>query len=679
MTRGYSSPLDYRTGIFWVLALPVLYFISRYNYNLFHGLVDGASIIIAACVFMIVWNERRIIDNDYYLYVGIAFLFFGLLDLLHVLGNKNMGVFPEHGNLGPALYIASRYVLSISLLIAPLFIHRKLNTTLMFAAYSLVTSFILLSIFYWQIFPDCIVEGVGLTPFKVVSDYIICLILLGAIGLLLINRRSFDSRVFWMIVSSIILSIATGAAFTLYADPFGIMNAVGHFLQIASFYLISLAIIETSLTKPQDVLYQKLRQSEEKLTEKVRQLDYANGELKQEIAERKRVDRAVREGEAFTRAVMDHLPVGVAVNSVDPNVEFAYMNDNFPRFYRTTRESLADPDSFWDSVYEDPAFRGEIKKRVLDDCASGDPDRMHWEDVPIARKGQETAFISARNTRVPGRPLMISTVWDVTERRRMEEEVRKSRDELEHRVRERTTELQHRNQELQNFTFVASHDLQEPLRKLQTFADLIVTKYSDSIGEQGRDYLRRMEETAQRMQSLLQSLLEYSRLTSKASPFSRVGLKGIVEAVLCDLELPIKEANASVEIGDLPEIEADADQMASLFQNLIGNALKFRRVGDPPRVRIRSSAYAGAGSPNGEWEILVEDNGIGFDERCLDQIFKPFQRLHGRTSPYEGTGMGLAISMKVVERHGGSITARSTPGQGSTFIVRLPRTAVTRD
>jgi signal transduction histidine kinase len=542
MIRSLLTQPKYRAAIFWVLALPPLYFISRHNYNLFHVFVDGASIVIAACVFLIIWNARRIIDNDYFLYVGIAFLFFAFMDSMHVLGNKNMGVFPEYGNLGPALYIASRYILGISLMIAPLFIHRKLNTTLMFAVYSLGTSFILLSVFYWQIFPVCIVEGVGLTPFKVVSDYIICLFLLGAIGLLLINRRSFDSRVLRIIVSSIILSIATGVAFTLYADPFGIMNAVGHFFQIASFYLIYLAIIETSLTKPQDVLYQKLRQSEEKLAENIQQLDYANVELKQKIAER----------------------------------------------------------------------------------------------------------------------------------RQAEESLQKSRDELEQHVRERTAELELRNQELQNFTFVAAHDLQEPLRKLQNFGDLITTKCAGSIGEQGRDYLRRMVQTAARMQALLLSLLDYSRLTSKAAPFARVKLKGIVEAVLSDLEVAVRETNGSVEIGDLPEIEADPGQMASLFQNLLGNALKFRRKDGTPHVRIHSNHKAGGGSQTGEWEIYVEDDGIGFEEVHQDLIFRPFQQLHGRNQ-YPGVGMGLAICKKVVERHGGTITARSTPGQGSTFIVKLPK------
>jgi diguanylate cyclase (GGDEF)-like protein/PAS domain S-box-containing protein len=333
MTTGYFTLPKYRTAIFLVLALPLLYFISRHNYLLFHSLADGVSIVIAACVFTIIWNGRRIVDNDYFLYVGIAFLFFAFWDLMHLLGNKNMGVFPQYGNLGPALYIVSRYILSISLIIAPLFINRKLNTTLMYAAYSLVTLLLLLSIFYWQIFPVCIVEGVGLTTFKVVSDYIICLILLGAIGLLLINRRSFDSRVLWIIVSSIILSIATGLAFTLYADPFGIMNATGHFFQIFSFYLIYHAFIETSLTKPQDILYQKLKQNEEKLAENLKQLNDINAELKQEIAERKRAEVALRESENQYHSLFENMLDGFAYckmlydEQVRP-VDFIYLDVN---------------------------------------------------------------------------------------------------------------------------------------------------------------------------------------------------------------------------------------------------------------------------------------------------------------------------------------------------------------
>jgi PAS domain S-box-containing protein len=145
-----------------------------------------------------------------------------------------------------------------------------------------------------------------------------------------------------------------------------------------------------------------------------------------DISERKKSEEALRESEAFTKTVMDHLPIGLAVNSMDPAVDFLYMNDNFPGFYRTTRKALTDPDAFWDAVYEDPVFREEIRKRVLEDCAGNDPARMHWEDVPITRQGEETAFISARNIALPEKSLMISTVWDVTERKRAEDALRES-------------------------------------------------------------------------------------------------------------------------------------------------------------------------------------------------------------------------------------------------------------
>jgi PAS domain S-box-containing protein len=251
--------------LFWGLLFAILYIISRINYPLFHTIADTFTVFIASGIFVVMWYSRRHIDNNYLLYSAIALLFFAFLDFLHMLGNKNMGVFPQYGNLGPALYIASRYVLSISLVIAPLFINRKLRVVPVFFAYSLVTLFILLSIFYWKNFPVCYVEGVGLTTFKVASDYAICLILMGALALLLFNRQSFDARVLRLLSVSIILSIATGMSFTLYTDPFGLMNAIGHFFQILSFYMIYLAFIETGLTKPQDIVFKRLNESEERL------------------------------------------------------------------------------------------------------------------------------------------------------------------------------------------------------------------------------------------------------------------------------------------------------------------------------------------------------------------------------------------------------------------------------
>jgi light-regulated signal transduction histidine kinase (bacteriophytochrome) len=264
----------------------------------------------------------------------------------------------------------------------------------------------------------------------------------------------------------------------------------------------------------------------------------------------------------------------------------------------------------------------------------------------------------------------------------MEEALRKSKDELEIRVQERTAELEKANaklieynrrlesfnKELQDFTFIASHDLQEPLRKVRSFGDMLVAKRGVSLDKDSRDYIRRMQAAAARMQALLNSLLAYSRVTTKAEPRKKTNLKKSVEEALSNLERMIQEKNAGVEIGDLPTIKADRVQMVQLFQNLIQNALKFNRDSQPPRVKV----YARLEEEKGSYEICVEDNGVGFEEKYLDKIFLPFQRLYGRSSGYEGQGMGLAICRKIVERHDGEITARSQVGKGSRFIVTLP-------
>jgi len=256
---------------------------------------------------------------------------------------------------------------------------------------------------------------------------------------------------------------------------------------------------------------------------------------------------------------------------------------------------------------------------------------------------------------------------DVTERRRVEDELKAF-----------AAKLEQSNRELQDFAYVASHDLQEPLRKIQAFGDLLKTKCAEALSAQGRDYLARMQNAAERMQTLINDLLAFSRVTTKAQPFIPVNLAKVAQEVLSNMEVRIEQTGGRVEVGDLPTIDADPTQMHQLLQNLISNALKFYREEEAPVVKIHSQFLNGqngrqAGNPPGNelCQITVEDNGIGFDEKYLDRIFTPFQRLHGR-SRYEGTGIGLAICRRIAERHGGSITARSTPGQGATFIVTLP-------
>lgn len=229
-----------------------------------------------------------------------------------------------------------------------------------------------------------------------------------------------------------------------------------------------------------------------------------------------------------------------------------------------------------------------------------------------------------------------------------------------------TAELERSNRELQNFAYVSSHDLQEPLRKIQMFGDRLRDKYGDALDQHGQDYLDRMQGAAARMQALIMDLLAFSRVISRGEPFVWVDLNRVLAEVLTDLEVKIEQVHGRISYDPLPTLQADSTQMRQLFQNLLSNALKYHRPGRSPHIHISTSPL-----PDGHHEITVTDNGIGFEEKYVDRIFNVFQRLHGRTE-YEGTGVGLAICKHIAERHNGRITARSTPNQGATFIVILP-------
>jgi signal transduction histidine kinase len=234
--------------------------------------------------------------------------------------------------------------------------------------------------------------------------------------------------------------------------------------------------------------------------------------------------------------------------------------------------------------------------------------------------------------------------------------------------------LEKSNSELEQFAFVASHDLQEPLRKIQFFGDRLKTNYSGMLDEKARDYLDRLINSAVRMGKFIQDLLQYSRVTTKLKPFERVDLNEIVKGVLSDLELRINESKTEIKIDNLPVIDADPMQMKQLFQNIIGNAIKYRRENVPPVINVRSAISDG--NNHAFYKIDISDNGIGFDNKYADQIFGLFQRLHGR-SEYEGTGIGLAVCKKIVEQHGGTIHASGKVGEGSCFYITLPITCDT--
>lgn len=258
--------------VFYGLVLLGLYLSSLYSYLLFHSLAEIFSIVVGCSIFILAWNSRQRLDNSYVLFLGTAYLFVSGMDLLHTLAYKGMGVFPGYdANLPTQLWIAARYCQSLSLLISPLFLRRKLNIYPVFVIYTAVIAAVLAAIFA-NAFPACFVEGAGLTPFKKISEYLISFILLAAIAFLLYKRTAFDRNVLQWLVASLVLTIASELAFTFYVSVYGLGNLVGHFLKLIAFYLIYIAIVEMGLEKPQRLLFRNLKQNEQVLQKVLKQV-----------------------------------------------------------------------------------------------------------------------------------------------------------------------------------------------------------------------------------------------------------------------------------------------------------------------------------------------------------------------------------------------------------------------
>ena len=642
-----------------VLTLPVIYFISRQNYNLFHSLVDGVSIVIAACVFTIIWNSRHLVDNDYFLYVGIAFLYFAVLDLMHVLGNKSMGVFPEYGNLGPAFYIASRYLLGVSLLIAPFFVSRRLNALLMHVVYALATSLIILSILYWKIFPICIVEGVGLTPFKIVSDYVICLILLGSAGLLILKRETFDAEVFRLILFSTVLFVATGLAFTLYSDPFGVFNMVGHLFQIGSFSLVYLAFIDTSLTQPQKILYRKLKLNEEKLTENVKQLDYVNAELNQEIAERKRAEEEIRDNQAKLQAALSSMTDAVFIS--DAQGKFIDFNDAFAAFHRfRSKDECAKTFAEYPDILD--VFMADGTVAPLDMWAV--PRALRGENVSNAeytlrRKDTGETWVGSYSFSPicdPEGAIVGSVVVgrDITE-------IKKAAEVLNRQ----SAKLEAANKELESFSYSVSHDLRAPLRAIDGYARMILRKQADKFDPETERLFSVIRDNVGKMNNLIEDLLAFSRLGWQAMTQSQVNMDGLCREAWEELKAVHPSRQIDFKMEPLPPLTGDPALIRQVFKNLIENAVKFTKIRD------RALIEAGSFISGGAIVYYVRDNGIGFDMCYYNKLFNVFQRLHG-PEDYEGTGIGLSIVQRIILRHGGRIWAEAKENEGAAFYFSFP-------
>jgi PAS domain S-box-containing protein len=394
-----------------------------------------------------------------------------------------------------------------------------------------------------------------------------------------------------------------------------------------------------------DLLQEQSRLNRD-LEQKSLDLERANEALRKEAEERSRAEELNRRLASIVKSSND------AIIGTDVDGAIIAWNEAAERTFGYGPEEIIGRPI---TILYPPERTGE-EDQIFRPVFHGKPITNH-ETVRLAKDGRRLQ-VSLRISPIKNSSgAIIGTsgiIRDISERKRAEEE-----------LREYMKKLEQSNRNLQDFAFIASHDLSEPLRKIQVFGTLLEAKGADPLGEQERDYVSRMTGAANRMQEILDALLRYSRVDTKGQEFRPVKLDDVVRGATDDLEMAIRDVEAQVEIGPLPTVEGDPHQLRQLLQNLIANALKYHRSEVKPFVKIYGETDDGTG------RIFVEDNGIGFDEKYLDKIFQPFQRLHGRNE-YPGIGMGLAICRKIIERHKGTITAKSTPGRGSTFIITLP-------
>ena len=370
-----------------------------------------------------------------------------------------------------------------------------------------------------------------------------------------------------------------------------------------------------------------------------------------DITARKRAETARKLAEEKFRLVVEASPSGMIMTDASGNI--VLVNSETERLLGYSREELIGkpiemlvPSGLRDNHV---ALRDAFHKKP-----EARPIGLR-RDLRIVRKdGTELPVeIGLNPIDTPDGTIVLSAIIDISERNKVLQ-----------RLAEQREELQRSNADLEQFANVASHDLQEPLRMVATYTQLLAERYAGKLDERADKYIGYAVDGAKRMQQLVKELLAYSRVSSQARPPALIETKAVVQDVLGGLKLAIEESHAEIVCDELPAVRADQAQLGHLFQNLIGNALKFRTE-RPPLIHI------GAEKSNGHCVFRVEDNGIGIDQQYGDRVFQIFQRLHER-GRYAGNGIGLAIAKKIVERHGGRIWFESEPEKGTTFYFTLP-------
>ncbi|MFA7279446.1 MAG: MASE3 domain-containing protein [Sterolibacterium sp.] len=610
------------------------------HYLLFHTMAELFAIVVSLSIFMLTWTSNRYLANGYLIVLGGAYGAIGIVDVFHTLTFRGMNLFPGVSTNYPTqFWLTARYLEALALVCGPLFIIRKPNFFSVSAGFAAIAFVACVAVMY-QLFPATFIDGVGLTPFKIYSEYVIIAMLLLGLILLYRSRHHFEPKIFFLLVVSLWLAVATEFCFTRYAGFYDFINELGHYFRFLSVALAFIAIVLSGVRQPLELIFREMDEQKRKLDVVNENLTRSETKLKNQIN--------------LLSTLLKNLPVGVFMVEV-PSGRPLVANDAAVHLLGrgilpdVSRENIAEVYKVCKLGSHDPYPPEELPiVRGMDGVTS------HVDDMVVERPDGTKSLLEVFGSPVKDEQ---GQVWaslvsfsDITQRKQVESEIRRS------------------NSELEQFSYAISHDLRQPLRMISSYMTLLENDLADQLDSEKREYFNFAINGAKRLDQMMVGLLEYSRIGRKGEPPVWVESRSVVDEALLFLQPAISEAQAQVHIeGEWPGVFVSPDEMTRLVQNLIGNALKFRIAGRTPEVIVTS------GVSDNEWRLSVADNGIGIIPDQIGRLFQVFQRLQGRTA-FEGNGIGLALCRKIAEHHRGRIWVESAgEGQGSRFCIALPQ------